>query len=69
MTVVVGGALVAALPVELLLEGALDAVAGRNLERDAEREVRRCFASGASGDTELASNESWLMMSVSSSSS
>ena len=58
----------AVLVVELLLEDALDATAETNLPADAERDVRRCFR-GASGEIELACSESWLMTSVSFSSS
>ena len=64
VVVVVGVPRVAVLAAELLRDEDLEAWAGRNLESDAEREVRRCF-SGASGEGELATRESWLSTSVS----
>ena len=64
VVVVVGVPRVAVLAAELLRDEFLDAWAGRNLESDAEREVRRCLR-GASGEIELACNESWLRTSVS----
>ena len=68
VVVVVGVPRVAVLAAELALDELLEAGAGRNLESDAVREVRRCLR-GASGEIELACSESWLMTSVSISSS
>ncbi len=64
VVVVVGDARDAVLAAELVLEELREVAAGRNFERDAERDVRRCLR-GASGEGELATRESWLSASAS----